>query len=293
MRTSRAKPPDAKGTRYGIDALRRPFPPHRARPTMRRIHLFELEDQPWFPELIRDAGTAYLRKAAEISGQAKILAPVLVGAMRRNGSRHLVDLCSGGAGPIPSVVEALASEGYEVTAELTDLYPNVVSLEFASAGSAGRIRWRTESVDATALPRDLQGTRTLFSALHHFRPAAARAILADAMRSKQPIAAFEIVSRNPVALLSILFAPIGVLLLLPFLRPFRPGWLVFTYLIPIIPLFVLWDGLVSCFRTYSNAELHELVEGLDEDGYTWEIGRVRLEPAPIDATYLLGHPRPA
>jgi hypothetical protein len=260
---------------------------------MRRIHLFELEDQPWFPRLIRDAGTAYLRKAAEVSGQARLIAPVLAKAMRRNGSKHIVDLCSGGAGPIPAIVEALGDDGAEVSAELTDLYPNTSSLAFASDASDGRIKWRTESVDATALPADLEGTRTLFSALHHFRPAAARAILADAVGSRQPIAAFEVVSRDPLVLLSILFSPITTMLLLPFLRPFRPGWLIFTYLIPVIPLFVLWDGMVSCFRTYSEPELRELIDGLDDDGYTWEIGRFKLEPAPVHATYLLGHPKSA
>jgi len=43
---------------------------------VRRIHLFELEDQSWFPDVIRDAGTAYHRKASEISGHAELLAPV-------------------------------------------------------------------------------------------------------------------------------------------------------------------------------------------------------------------------
>ena len=257
---------------------------------MRRLHLFELEDQAWFPRVIRDAGTAYLRKAIEISGQAERLAPLLAGALARNDSKHLVDLCSGGAGPVPAIVEILAREGIEVTAELTDLYPNVGGLDHASEGGNGRICWRAEAVDATALPKDARGTRTLFSALHHFRPKVARAILVDAMRSQQPIAAFEVVSRHPLSLLSIVLSPIAVFLLVPLIRPFQTSWLLFTYLIPIIPIFVVWDGLVSCVRSYSEAELRELTAGLDEAGYTWEIGRVSLSPAPIDGTYLLGHP---
>jgi hypothetical protein len=27
---------------------------------MRRLHLFEFADQPWFPEVLRNGGTAYL-----------------------------------------------------------------------------------------------------------------------------------------------------------------------------------------------------------------------------------------
>ena len=42
---------------------------------MGRIHLFELEDQAWFPDVIRDAGTAYLRFMAARAGQSAALAP--------------------------------------------------------------------------------------------------------------------------------------------------------------------------------------------------------------------------
>lgn len=61
---------------------------------MARIHLFELEDQPWFPPLLRDAGTAYLRKAAALTGQPGFMAPKLAELLRSSGARRLVDLCS-------------------------------------------------------------------------------------------------------------------------------------------------------------------------------------------------------
>ena len=36
---------------------------------MNRVHLFELEDQPWFPRVFRDAGTAYLEFAARVASR--------------------------------------------------------------------------------------------------------------------------------------------------------------------------------------------------------------------------------
>ena len=65
---------------------------------MGRLHLMELEDQPWFPAVIRDAGTAYLRKATELAGQPKYMAPKLAELLRASGVSRIVDLCSGGAG---------------------------------------------------------------------------------------------------------------------------------------------------------------------------------------------------
>ena len=74
---------------------------------MGRIHLFELEDQPWFPSLLRDAGTAYLRKAAALTGQPGFMAPKLAELLRSSGARRLVDLCSGGGGPVPEILDEL------------------------------------------------------------------------------------------------------------------------------------------------------------------------------------------
>jgi len=50
-----------------------------------------------------------------------------------------------------------------------------------------------------------------------------------------------------------------------------------------------FDGVVSCLRAYSVAELRELVSGLDT--YDWEIGMTRGARSPLHMTYLIGVPR--
>lgn len=258
---------------------------------MARMHLFELEDQPWFPAVLRDAGTAYLRKAAALTGQPATMAPKIGELLRATGGRRLIDLCSGGGGPIPEILTELDSQGVEADALLTDFFPNTGVLESVASESQGRIDFRRESVDAMNVPAELEGCRTLFNGLHHFRPDDARAILRSAADSKQPIVVFEAMERSVVAVIGVLFAPIAVLLLVPFLRPFRWSWLVFTYLIPIIPLFVAWDGVVSCLRIYSVPELQGLVDGLGGDDYVWEAGRLPLGSQPVQLTYLTGRPK--
>ncbi len=263
---------------------------------MDRMQLFELEDQPWFPRILRDAGTAYLELAARISGHSAALAPKVGEALARSGEKRIVDLCSGGAGPVAEVIDALSSRGTEVHAWLSDFYPNVGSLARVSARSAGRIDWLREPVDAMQVPRQLAGLRTIFNAFHHFRPEVARGILADAAEARQPIAIFEIVGRDLVPLVGVALAPLTFALTLPFLRPFRWLWLPLTYLVPILPLFVLWDGIVSCLRVYSPRELRGLVDSLEprhRDAYDWDIGQIRLGGPPMYATSLVGVPRAA
>ncbi|WP_299437755.1 hypothetical protein [uncultured Aquimarina sp.] len=81
--------------------------------------------------------------------------------------------------------------------------------------------------------------------------------------------------------------PISVLLVTPFIRPFKIKRIIFTYLIPIVPLFVLWDGVVSSLRTYSVKEMNGLVENLNgTENYDWEIDKVKSGPGVV--LYLLG-----
>ena len=77
------------------------------------------------------------------------------------------------------------------------------------------------------------------------------------------------------------------------IRPLRPIWLFFTYVVPVIPVFIFWDGVVSCLRVYSPKQLEELVAPLREEfpTYTWEVGRIRLGMAPAYATSLIGMPK--
>lgn len=258
---------------------------------MARLHLFELEDQAWFPRLLRDAATAYLQQAMRLSGQASHLVPKMRDALDTAGTQHLIDLGSGGGGPLPVMMEALQEQGIDASATLTDLYPNHDLFEHLASGSNGRIDYVAEPVDATAMPERLKGVRTLFNSFHHFRPDLARSILQSAVRDRSPIAIFELVGREPAVLLGIFFSWIAVLFVMPTIRPLRPSWLFFTYVIPLIPLLVFWDGLVSCLRVYSPAELEALVATLEGGkSFRWEIGLIRLGRMPGHATYLLGTP---
>lgn len=256
---------------------------------MRRVHLFEIEDQPWCPDVVRDAGTAYLAFAMARTGMLDPVWPLLERALRVTGASRVVDLCSGSAWPASYVARRAAEAGLDVEVVATDLFPHEAAMARAASTSDGRLRAWSEPVDATAVPEALSGVRTLFNAFHHFRPAQARAILEDAVSAGQPIAVVELVDRRPANLLGMPFIPFVVAAVVPLLRPFRWAWLPLTYLLPVIPAFVLWDGIVSCLRIYQPDELRELVEGLD--AFDWSIERVPLPAGPIFATCLVGTPR--
>lgn len=259
---------------------------------MRRQQLIELEDLDWFPAAIRDGGTASLRAIGKMIGMGRFLAPPLADALKRSGERRLIDLCSGGAGPLPEVLAWLRGAGLEVDALLTDKYPNHAALSQIADESGGQVSFSQAPVDATDVPADLKGFRTLFNSFHHFPPKLARGILADAVRKNVPIAVFEVVERTPWAIASIIVSPLAAPVLMPTIRPFRADWWFFTYVLPLIPAMLLFDGLVSCLRVYSPAELRELIAGIEgHERFDWATHQVWLAPMPLRGTVLVGLPK--
>jgi len=254
---------------------------------MRRLHLFEFGDQQWFPRLLRDAETAYLATAYRFLPQLVARwAEKLSTVLPPGEPSEIVDLCSGSGGAMPLMVEELVKRGYDVRATLTDLYPNPKSVEHP------RIVWLAEPVDAASVPPKLAGVRTMFSAFHHFRPNAAKSILRDAFEHRRAICVFESGSGTLLTAGMMVGVPIAVLLLMPFARPFRWTYAVFTYLIPLTPLVVLWDGMVSLFRVYSPKQMKKLTAEFEAPDYVWEIGRIEGRSIPGGLPYAIGRPIP-
>ncbi len=130
----------------------------------------------------------------------------------------------------------------------------------------------------------------MFSAFHHFRPADARRILSNAAQQRQALCIFEATSRTPLAVVLALLIPVLVLVLTPKVRPLTWFQLVFTYLLPVLPLLIFWDGLVSQLRTYTVKELDELARPLHSPHYHWDSGWIEVPGKPLRVPYLIGHP---
>jgi len=254
---------------------------------VRRFHLFELEDQAWFPAVIRDLATDYLQFIQTRFRLDRAMAPLVARVLEQSGTRRIIDLCSGGSGPLLLIVADLAEQGIDVKATLTDLFPNIPAFAEIAAASRGRIDFERQPVDARDVPPRLDGLRTIFNGFHHLKPADARAILHAAASARQPIAIFEISERSPRTL-PVLLTPLAVWIATPFMRPFTWRRLFWTYLVPLVPLTCLWDGIASQLRAYTVRELRDMSAA--SPPMRWEIGQVKIAKGRGRLTYLTGTP---
>lgn len=233
----------------------------------------------------------FLRFMISKLGAYEAALPLLQELLERTQQQHITDLCSGAGGGIAVVQRELSQcMGTTVRITLSDLYPNLAAYRYLQQSSGGALSYIPEPVDATAVPAHVTGVRTIFSSFHHFPPAVARAILQHAAESRAAIGVFEGASKSWLELL-LLWAvfPVLILLVTPFIRPFRLSRLFFTYIIPLIPLGIIWDGTVSLLRIYTPQMLQRMVADIQVPGFAWRTGKAGTRPGK-HVIYVIGYP---
>ncbi|KAM0265658.1 hypothetical protein ACHAQJ_000092 [Trichoderma viride] len=260
-------------------------------PLIPRLHLFEITDQPWFPAFLRsriqDALTSAWNSKTPLQPQspARIAASTLIRELGNSLSSYtFIDFCAGGGGPTPAIQKAinnhLNAEGKQpVDFILTDLHPNVAAWEKV-VKSFPQITYERQSVDASKAPKRLverqdgKKLMRLFNlSFHHFDDVLARDILRDTINTSHGFTVFELQDRSLAGMLSVLMLGVGSVIMAPL---FAWKWkslttLAFSWLLPVLPFVLVFDGLVSCLRTRTPGEMENLLRGCGADTSSWEM----------------------
>ena len=92
---------------------------------MGRIHLFEFEDQKWFPDFLRNYMTDFLQYLSNKAKIYKPIIPIIKKALIKSGTNQIIDLGSGGGGGLIWLNSELKKDIPELKIVLTDFYPNI------------------------------------------------------------------------------------------------------------------------------------------------------------------------
>jgi len=197
-------------------------------------------------------------------------------------SYRFIDFCSGSGGPTPFIERAVnnhlaANKLPPVDFVLTDLYPHIDAWHEITHHNP-HITYESRSVDASQAPIELlrrgsgkQVMRLFSLAFHHFDDELARKILRDTVETSEGFAIFELQDRSFSSFVADSLLPLGVVLAAPF---YAQKWkslalFVFTWLIPILPLVLFWDGYVSSLRTRDPDEVEVLLRTCGADTSEW------------------------
>lgn len=255
---------------------------------MHRLDLPEIADQPWCPRWLRDAMTGYLQVVIEMARPYEVAVPALSRLLESTDRKEVLDLASGAGGPWRQLSASLRQDRPSLQVTLTDLNPNESTV--ALLRSVDGLDYLPDGVSALEPPVDRGAVRTMFTALHHFDRADVRRIFSSAQSDRVSFAAYEATQRSLRGLLVTLFIPLLVWVLMPRVKPRRFVSLVLTYVPPLLPLLIWWDGLASTLRTYSVEELRELTAEIEDPGYSWDIKEVPVRGAPIPVLEVIGRP---
>lgn len=260
-------------------------------PPYMKPSLFEFEDLPGFPAVIRQGMTDYLRFIFNTANLYKPITPILAQGLEKTNSRTVIDLCSGSGGPVEQIQKNLSENlKKDVWFVLTDKFPNLPAYKFFKKKTHGKISCSETGVDAMQVPANLNGFRTMFSGFHHFNTQQGQRVLKNAVEARQGLAIFDGGDKNIFIILAMLILhPLIFLFCTPFFRPFRLSNIIFTYLIPIIPFCTLWDGIVSITKLYSPKELLQMGKSAGPD-YHWRAGKTKNRFG-MSIAYLIGYPK--
>jgi hypothetical protein len=217
---------------------------------------------------------------------ASLAALILHPLLESGGSAPstVVDFCSGAGGPVPAIAHELnallaASGSGPVRFLLTDLRPNLASWREAQHDSGGVVGFVAEPVDAT-LPLgrvDLgegdpgQRKGRVFGlyclAFHHFGDDAAKAVLHRTMDAFDGFAIVELQDRRLSSLVLMAVHLVFVLMFSVVWFWRDPLHLLLTYVVPVFPTIMLFDGCVSALRTREFPEVMALIDGVSNVDY--------------------------
>ncbi len=221
----------------------------------------EVHERPWCPAVLRDGVTDFLSFFSVFSGLQAAVCKCLAALLKKNGKDRLVELCAGSGFSGLNLIRTISGmyPGKPLKLLLTDLYPNANWPEVCRLES--KVECVPESCDAHTALKTYDGVFFMFAALHHFSEREIVEMLATAIQHRRSFLSVDYFQRG--RLIEFLLIPAGAFLeyCIAFLIfPFSWMRLLFTYVIPLIPLVLMADTLLSQWRSYSVDELNALIQ---------------------------------
>lgn len=223
---------------------------------MRAFYLFEFCDQTWIPRGAREC--LYEIMDACNSGLRSFNREVALTAIRIAHEHHLTKIVELGAGRGPVTNELVKHDATQGMRLVTcDLVPNVEEYRKLETNHPDRVFPIYSPVDLTQTQESLNdAVLILAGVMHHIPFELRRAVIGSLTETNSQVAIFEPLLRTWLSmfLATLSFFPAIFLPITFFGRPGKLRRILWCWLVPIVPLMFVWDGVTSCLRQWTVKE---------------------------------------
>lgn len=236
---------------------------------------FEFNDSPKCPNFIRESILEVLGKSIRDAGVYDALAPHFSRFCEDAGACEILEFGAGSGESTAVFLDAiLADTGKPPHIYISDLYPMVEVMAQTCGRYPNQLTPIKESVDLCNPPTEpLHDMRMVLSAFHHFDNDMARDFLRDSQEKGVAVFIAEPFINSLKAFFPLFLYGFTSLVRNGIFSPKkRLLKFVFTFLIPLIPMCLLWDGLISMIRMYDEDEFQKIVDSMPqlEQSYEWQ-----------------------
>jgi len=219
------------------------------------MELKELEDQDWFPPLLRKYQMEYIGMIVKLFGTYRNLVPIIKSKLLKNNYSTIVDLCSGSGFPAIYMHEKLKINGLKSI--LTDKYPqNIIDIK--------GVQYLSQPLELTKIIPLSDRFYTLYNAWHHFELIEQENLMQKTIKNNSSLYIVEILTPTIFSFIMVtLSSTFGVLLTCPFIKPFEWKRIILTYVLPVNILTVLIDGYISILKSKSKKTYEKELKLLD------------------------------
>lgn len=229
---------------------------------MKRKQFFQFSNQNWYPAFLKRDMYEFMTWFVGRANAAKPFMPVFDDVFKKSKTKSIVN------------IDSNLGAGFETIANLKLLPAD------SSTTNLPIENFNTQNV----------GIYTFVNSFHQLKPEQARYYLTEISKSRNSVAVLE---GNNDSLWQVvgmtIFVPLTVLLSAPFVKPFSITRIVFTYLIPLLPIVTMLDGFFALFKLYNPSDLNELVSTIKTQNYIWESGKLPNGRGG-KIIYLIGYP---
>ncbi|RXR29429.1 hypothetical protein EQG68_13160 [Flavobacterium piscinae] len=211
---------------------------------MKRKQITQIINVRWFPKFLKTLVAEFLSWFVLKVNATKPFIPVIEDILNKTYNKRIINIEFGiGAGI--ETVKPFLNDGVKV-----------------------------DSIAISNFNTSEKGVYLFVNSFHQLNASEAKKILQNIEESGNPVV---VVEGNNDSLWQIVgmtvFVPLTVLLTAFFVKPFRISRIIFTYLIPILPIVIVIDGCIALLKLYNPTDLLALTSSLENNNYEWKAGK--------------------